>query len=63
MLYFQGKAISLAEACFGVGTMFGPSIGGFLYQIGGFSLPFWVAGIAIRNVKILFLILNLNGQN
>ncbi|XP_023343269.1 MFS-type transporter SLC18B1 isoform X2 [Eurytemora carolleeae] len=46
----QGKAISLAEACFGVGTMFGPSIGGFLYQIGGFSLPFWIAG------GVLFLI-------
>ena len=24
--------------------MFGPSIGGFLYQLGGFSLPFWVSG-------------------
>lgn len=40
----QGKALSLAEASFGVGTMFGPSIGGFLYEFGGFSLPFWAAG-------------------
>jgi len=40
----QGKALSVAEACFGVGTMFGPSVGGFLYEVGGFSLPFWVSG-------------------
>ena len=36
--------MSVAEACFGVGTMFGPSVGGFLYEVGGFSLPFWVSG-------------------
>jgi len=36
--------------------MFGPSIGGFLYQIGGFSLPFWIAGMANRNFKIIILI-------
>jgi hypothetical protein len=41
---FQGKAISAAEAFFGMGTMFGPSLGGALYEYGGFSLPFWISG-------------------
>jgi len=49
----QGKALSLAEACFGVGTMFGPSLGGFLYEFGGFSLPFWVAGGVLLVVVIM----------
>ena len=40
----QGKATALAESCFGIGTMFGPTIGGFLFDLGGFPLPFWVSG-------------------
>ena len=40
----QGKATALAESCFGIGTMFGPTIGGFLFDVGGFPLPFWVSG-------------------
>ena len=40
----RGKAISMAEACFGIGTMVGPTVGGGLYDMGGFSLPFWVSG-------------------
>ena len=40
----KGKAISAAEACFGIGTMVGPTLGGCLYDMGGFSLPFWVSG-------------------
>ena len=51
----QGKAISLAEACFGVGTMFGPSLGGFLYEAGGFSLPFWVSGSYVLLLLLLLL--------
>lgn len=49
---FQGKAISIAEAAFGVGTMFGPSIGGLFYELGGFSIPFWVTG----NFKLLWAV-------
>ena len=41
---FQGKAISLAESFFGAGTIFGPSLGGFLYELGGFLTPFLVSG-------------------
>ena len=40
----SGKAVAMTEACFGVGTMFGPTLGGTLYDLGGFPLPFWVAG-------------------
>ncbi len=45
IIFIQGKAISLAESCFGAGTIFGPSLGGFLYEAGGFQTPFLVAGI------------------
>ena len=40
----EGKAIALCETLLGLGTMFGASIGGLLYGIGGFALPFWVCG-------------------
>ena len=40
----QGKATALAESCFGIGTMFGPTIGGFLFDVGGFPFPFWISG-------------------
>ena len=40
----QGKATSLAESFFGVGSMFGPTIGGWLFDLGGFPLPFWIFG-------------------
>jgi len=43
----QGKAISLAESFFGAGTIFGPSLGGFLYEMGGFQTPFLVAGLTL----------------
>lgn len=49
----QGKAISIAEAAFGVGTMFGPSIGGLFYEIGGFSVPFWITGGALLVMSVL----------
>ncbi|KAK7502948.1 hypothetical protein BaRGS_00005897, partial [Batillaria attramentaria] len=32
------------QMCFGAGAMTGPVIGGFLYELGGFGLPFWVVG-------------------
>ena len=44
MFYPQGKASSLAESFNGIGSMFGPTIGGFLFDVGGFALPFWVSG-------------------
>lgn len=53
----QGKAISAAEAFFGMGTMFGPSLGGALYQYGGFSLPFWISGGILIMLVILLVFL------
>ena len=40
----EGKAVAACETCFGVGSMLGPSIGGLLYDLGGFALPFAVFG-------------------
>ena len=37
----RGKASSATEACFGIGTMVGPTLEGCLSDVGGFSLPFW----------------------
>ena len=41
----RGKAISVVETGFGVGTMLGPTVGGVLYDYGGFFLPFTVTGV------------------
>lgn len=49
----QGKAVATCEACFGIGSIFGPSIGGLLYDYGGFSLPFFAHGSAQLLLAIL----------
>ena len=36
----RGKAISAAEACFGIGTIVRPTLGGCLYDVGCFSFFF-----------------------
>ena len=38
--------------------MFGPTIGGFLFDIGGFALPFWASGgfsllLAVASIFLL----------
>ena len=43
-MLISGKATAAVEAFFGIGTMFGPSIGGILYDQGGFKLPFFFLG-------------------
>ncbi|XP_059175202.1 MFS-type transporter SLC18B1-like [Physella acuta] len=35
------------ETCIGIGLMTGPTIGGALYEVGGFGLPFWAIGAVI----------------
>ena len=37
----------LAEMMFGVGMIIGPSIGGVLFEYGGFSCPFFVVGVTV----------------
>jgi len=56
----QGMAMSLAESFCGVGSMFGPTIGGYLFEIGGFSLPFWACGglSLLLSVSCIFLMRN-----
>ena len=49
----QGKAIAVSEACFGIGTMFGPTLGGALYDLYGFPMPFWVSGSMMLIVTLV----------
>lgn len=35
---------ALTEVCFGVGMIVGPSVGGVLFEAGGFAVPFFVTG-------------------
>jgi len=41
---YRASMLSVLETSFGVGMMTGPSFGGFLYDLGGFNLPFFVVG-------------------
>ncbi|CAL1542189.1 unnamed protein product [Lymnaea stagnalis] len=42
-----GSVFATLETCIGIGLMIGPTIGGALYQFGGFGLPFWLIGVII----------------
>ena len=46
------------ETCFGIGLILGPTIGGVLYEAGGFLLPFAVVGglLAFSGILIFFLL-------
>ncbi|CEP02934.1 Major facilitator superfamily (MFS) profile domain-containing protein [Plasmodiophora brassicae] len=39
-----GKMAGFLEVCGSIGFMFGPFLGGFLFEYGGFQLPFFVVG-------------------
>ena len=41
-----GTINSWSQTALGVGYSIGPAIGGFLYDIGGFHLPFTVIGVS-----------------
>lgn len=49
----KGKSISFVEACFGIGMVAGPGLGGLLFSAGGFLLPFVVAGGSLILVALL----------
>ena len=40
-----GKIFGLLEFSVGFGQMIGPPFGSFLFSLGGYRLPFWVAGL------------------
>ncbi|XP_048518397.1 MFS-type transporter SLC18B1 isoform X2 [Dendroctonus ponderosae] len=42
-----GSVIGILETFVGLGMSTGPVLGGFLYSLGGFSLPFFVLGVAM----------------
>ena len=50
-----GKITSWSETALGIGYSIGPALGGFLYDVRGFHLPF----IAIGVFDILFAIITL----
>jgi MFS family permease len=53
----RSKALSVMETLFGLGLMAGPFIGGILYELGGFYLPFVVCGGAMVVCSITALAL------
>ncbi|GIX93306.1 MFS-type transporter SLC18B1 [Caerostris darwini] len=48
-----GRAMSIVETAFSVGLAIGPVIGGILYELGGFSLPFLVVGVLLLSGTIV----------
>jgi len=53
----EGKAMSGAQASFGVGTFIGPIVGGILYEVAGFGLPFWLSGGILVVIGLALLVL------
>lgn len=49
MLHFQ----ACLETFFGVGLIVGPAFGGFLYQLGGYLLPFLVLGLLLVTASLV----------
>ncbi len=50
-----GTTFALLETCFGLGLIVGPMIGGFLYSVGGYYLPFVILGSALFAVALMTL--------
>ncbi|XP_076349795.1 MFS-type transporter SLC18B1-like isoform X2 [Tachypleus tridentatus] len=55
---------SLLETCLGIGLITGPTLGGALYQVGGYELPFITAGMAllVDSVVIFFVLPELDSS-
>ena len=43
---------AILETFFGIGMILGPTIGGALYELGGFTLPFAVLGSTKSSSKL-----------
>ncbi|CAH3143050.1 unnamed protein product, partial [Pocillopora meandrina] len=58
-----GMVSGVLETAAGAGNAFGPAIGGFLYTVGGFKLPFFVTGgTLISVIPIIALALGKAGE-
>lgn len=55
--------VALLEVCTGIGLMTGPVLGGFLYQLGGFGLPFFTLGGVQFLLFVLAFLFFPNPQN
>ncbi|KAL1231476.1 MFS-type transporter SLC18B1 [Trichinella spiralis] len=49
--------IGVLETFSGIGYTVGPPLGGFLYDLGGFDLPFWSLGVVLIFTLILSLLI------
>ena len=65
-----GSAFAAMETCFAVGLIVGPTVGGALFEVGGYTLPFVVLGaILLLQSLMVFLLLpsqekdNKDGEN
>ncbi|XP_076336018.1 MFS-type transporter SLC18B1-like isoform X3 [Tachypleus tridentatus] len=64
---FSGKtttAFSTMEMMFGVGMVIGPTVGGGLYQVGGYILPFLVLGLLLlfSSLMIFFILPDIEAE-
>ena len=50
-----GFAYSICDASLGIGYTLGPAIGSYIYDYGGYPLPFLVNGVAIFVRKYAYL--------
>ncbi|MCL4158758.1 UNVERIFIED_CONTAM: hypothetical protein GTU68_050739 [Idotea baltica] len=58
-----GSTFALIETFFGIGLILGPTVGGGLYELGGFILPFAVIGSLLLGAGFLVLCLLPNTDN
>ena len=49
----RSMALAAMETMFGLGTMIGPFLGGVLYEVGGFYLPFVICGSGLIACSVL----------
>lgn len=52
-----GSVIGILETFVGLGMSIGPAIGGILYSLGGFSVPFYTLGIAMVVIAFINMLL------
>ena len=51
----KGKLIGILEAGVGVGLLLGPLIGSGLYELGGYSCPFFTLGFIVATMLPLLM--------
>ena len=49
---------AILETFFGIGMIVGPTVGGALYEAGGFTLPFVSLGMSNMSIKEIFMLMS-----